>query len=92
MEICKRYDQVSASRNNIFTVLPIDASSRHVDARDNGENIIKTYLQFGYYVGLVPFKIGKNKLDGKIFLHSNKFQKVFPPITYAYNYKHFCLK
>lgn len=68
-------------RNKIFTVSPTDQTFNQDKYRDNGENIFKIYFQFGYYLGIIPFKIGENKLDRTIFLGSNKLQKVFKPIT-----------
>lgn len=81
MENSKYNDIKNTFRNQIFSVLPITKST-NVRKRDNGENILKLYLQFGYHLGLIPFKIGKNELDGTIFLESNKLQKVLPPSTY----------
>lgn len=71
MEIFKhsRY-HTQKSRNRIFIVSTIDKTCYNPKNPDNGENILKTYLQFGYYLGIIPFKIGENRIDGTLFLHS----------------------
>lgn len=75
MEIFKHCRPKTTPRNEIFTVAPINEIFND-KKRDNGENILKIYLQFGYYLRILPFKISENKADGTICLDSNKLQKV----------------
>lgn len=76
MQISKHNQLENALGKTIFVLPQMDPSSNNVNHWDGGESILKTYLQFGYYLGLIPFKIIKNKLDGTIFTYSNRVQQV----------------